>query len=45
MEVNKIILMEAIENLADLMDIVEIFTKVLDETDFDIDQIFMYCWW
>lgn len=29
----------------DLMDIVEIFTKVLDETDFDIDQIFMYCWW
>ena len=31
--------------LADLMDIVEIFTKVLDETDFDIDQIFMYCWW
>ena len=31
--------------VADLMDIVEIFTKVLDETDFDIDQIFMYCWW
>ena len=29
----------------DLIDIVEIFTKVLDETDFDIDQIFMYCWW
>jgi ATP-dependent Lon protease len=31
--------------VADLKDIVEIFTKVLDETDFDIDQIFMYCWW
>lgn len=29
----------------DLMDIVEIFTKVLDETDFDIDQVIMYCWW
>lgn len=29
----------------DLMDIVEIFTKVLNETDFDIDQIIMYCWW
>ena len=31
--------------VADLKDIVEIFTKVLDTTDFDIDQIFMYCWW
>lgn len=31
--------------VADLKDIVEIFTKILDETDFDIDQIFMYCWW
>ncbi len=31
--------------VADLKDMVEIFTKVLDTTDFDIDQIFMYCWW
>lgn len=31
--------------VADLKDIVEIFTKVLDETDFDIDQVLMYCWW
>ena len=29
----------------DLMDIVETFTKVLNETDFDNDQILMYCWW
>jgi hypothetical protein len=31
--------------VADLKEIVETFTKVLDETDFDIDQILMYCWW
>jgi hypothetical protein len=31
--------------VADLKDIVETFTKVLDETDFDTDQILMYCWW
>ena len=28
-----------------LEDIVDTFTKVLDETDFDTDQILMYCWW
>ena len=31
--------------VADLEDIVDTFTKVLDETDFDTDQILMYCWW
>ena len=31
--------------IADLMDIVEMFTKIIDETDFDTEQIYMYCWW
>lgn len=31
--------------VADLKEIVEIFEKVLDETDFDVEQVLMYCWW
>lgn len=30
---------------SDLMDIVEIFTKILNETDFDTEQVYMHCWW
>lgn len=29
----------------DLTEIVNVFEKILDSTDFDIDQILMYCWW
>ena len=29
----------------DLTEIVNVFEKILDNTDFDIDQIVMYCWW
>lgn len=29
----------------DLTEIVNVFEEILDSTDFDIDQIFMYCWW
>jgi hypothetical protein len=31
--------------VADLKEIVEIFEKILDETDFDVEQVLMYCWW
>ena len=29
----------------DLKEIVATFEKVLDETDFDVEQVLMYCWW
>lgn len=29
----------------DLTEIVNVFEEILNSTDFDIDQIFMYCWW
>ena len=31
--------------VADLKEIVEVFEKILDETDFDVEQVLMYCWW
>lgn len=31
--------------VADLIEIVEVFEKILDETDFDVEQVLMYCWW
>lgn len=31
--------------VADLKAIVEAFEKILDETDFDVEQVLMYCWW
>ena len=31
--------------VADLQEIVVIFEKILDETDFDVEQVLMYCWW
>jgi hypothetical protein len=31
--------------VADLIEIVEVFEKVLDETNFDVEQVLMYCWW
>lgn len=31
--------------VADLKEIVAVFEKVLDETDFDVEQVLMYCWW
>ena len=31
--------------VVDLIEIVDIFEKVLDETDFDVEQVLMYCWW
>ena len=33
------------EYVYDLMDVAGTFTKVLDETDFDVEQVLMYCWW
>jgi hypothetical protein len=27
------------------LEIVEDFTKILEETDFDTEQVLMYCWW
>lgn len=29
----------------DLTEIVNVFEEILDSTDFEIDQIVMYCWW
>ena len=31
--------------VADLIEIVEVFEKVLNETNFDVEQVLMYCWW
>lgn len=31
--------------VSDLQEIVVIFEKILDETDFDAEQVLMYCWW
>lgn len=31
--------------VSDLKEIVEVFEKILDETDFDVEQVLMYCWW
>lgn len=31
--------------VADLKEIVAVFEKILDETDFDVEQVLMYCWW
>ena len=31
--------------VSDLQEIVVIFEKILDETDFDVEQVLMYCWW
>ena len=31
--------------ISDLMDILEIFTNILNETDFDTEQVYMHCWW
>jgi hypothetical protein len=31
--------------IEDLLEIVEDFTKILEETDFDTEQVLMYCWW
>ena len=31
--------------VSDLKEIVAIFEKILDETDFDVEQVLMYCWW
>lgn len=31
--------------VADLKEIVAVFEKVLDEIDFDAEQVLMYCWW
>ena len=31
--------------VSDLEEIVAIFEKILDETDFDVEQVLMYCWW
>ena len=31
--------------VSDLKEIVEIFEMILDETDFDVEQVLMYCWW
>lgn len=29
----------------DLTEIVNVFEEILDSTDFEIDQVVMYCWW
>ena len=31
--------------VSDLKSIVAAFEKILDETDFDVEQVLMYCWW
>ena len=31
--------------VADLKEIVAVFEKILDEIDFDVEQVLMYCWW
>ena len=31
--------------VSDLQSIVAAFEKILDETDFDVEQVLMYCWW
>ena len=31
--------------VSDLEEIVAVFEIVLDETDFDVEQVLMYCWW
>jgi hypothetical protein len=31
--------------VSDLKEIVEVFEKILDETNFDVEQVLMYCWW
>lgn len=31
--------------VSDLQEIVAVFEKVLDEIDFDVEQVLMYCWW
>ena len=31
--------------VSDLKEIVAAFEKILDETDFDVEQVLMYCWW
>lgn len=31
--------------VSDLKEIVEVFEKILDEIDFDAEQVLMYCWW
>lgn len=31
--------------VSDLKAIVAAFEKILDETDFDVEQVLMYCWW
>lgn len=31
--------------VADLEEIVAEFEKILDEIDFDVEQVLMYCWW
>ena len=31
--------------VSDLKSIVAEFEKILDETDFDVEQVLMYCWW
>ena len=31
--------------VSDLEEIVAAFEKILDEIDFDVEQVLMYCWW
>lgn len=31
--------------VSDLQSIVAAFEKILDEIDFDVEQVLMYCWW
>lgn len=31
--------------VSDLKEIVAAFEKILDEIDFDVEQVLMYCWW